>query len=88
MKEIKEINKVKESKMSLEVLVLESVGSCIDCTGTTYPLNIDGTPDTAGGVHFSECTHEWYDGLSQDDYSLFLEWHIDNNLSAFNKELI
>ena len=83
-----EINKIKENKMSLEVLMLESVGSCIDCTGTTYPLNVDGTPDLSSGVHFSECTHEWYDGLSQDDYSLFLEWHIDNNLSAFNKELI
>ena len=78
----------KENKVSLETLVLESVGSCIDCTGTTYPLNVDGTPDTDSGVHFSECSDEWYDGLSQDDYSLFLEWHIDNNLSAFNKELI
>tara|TARA_R110000824_G_scaffold144412_1_gene312330 strand:- start:733 stop:990 length:258 start_codon:yes stop_codon:yes gene_type:complete len=80
--------KEKENKMSLEVLMLESVGSCIDCTGTTYPLNIDGTPDTDSGVHFSECTGEWYDGLSKDDYSLFLEWHVDHNLSVFNKEMI
>ena len=74
--------------MSLNVLILESVGSCIDNTGMTYPLNVDGTPDTNNLVHFSECTQEWYDGLSEDDYSLFLEWHIDHNLSAFNKEII
>ena len=74
--------------MSMNVLVLESVGSCIDEDGITYPLNVDDTPDMNSGIHFSECTHEWYDGLSQDDYSLFLEWHIDHNLSAFNKEMI
>ena len=71
--------------MSLNVLMLESVGSCVDGDGNTYPLNVDGTPDTDNSVHFSECTEEWYDGLSQDDYSLFLEWHIDNNLSYYNK---
>ena len=72
--------------MSLNVLLLESVGSCIDCTGTTYPLNVDGTPDTNNGVHFSDCEQEWFDGMSENDYSAFLEWHTDNNLSVYNKE--
>ena len=72
--------------MSMNVLMLESVGSCIDDKGITYPLNIDGTPDTSNSVHFSECTEEWYDNLSEDDYSSFLKWHIDNNLSLYDKE--
>ena len=72
--------------MSLNVLILESVGSCIDGGGNTYSLNIDGTPDTDNPVHFSECTQELYDGLSEDDYSAFLEWHTNHNLSIYNKE--
>ena len=78
--------------MSLNVLILESVGSCIDGGGNTYSLNIDGTPDTDNPVHFSECTQEWYDGLSEDDYLEFLEWHSKYRLSVFlipqNKEYL
>tara|TARA_R100000008_G_scaffold65048_1_gene42052 strand:+ start:146 stop:412 length:267 start_codon:yes stop_codon:yes gene_type:complete len=71
--------------MSLNVLVLESVGSCIDDKGNTYPLNVNGTPDTNNPVHFSECTEEWYDNLSEDDYSAFLKWHMKHSLSAFKE---
>ena len=40
----------KENKMSMNVLMLESVGSCVDCNGMTYPLNTDGTPDELIGI--------------------------------------
>tara|TARA_Y100001938_G_scaffold53025_1_gene74225 strand:+ start:82 stop:447 length:366 start_codon:yes stop_codon:yes gene_type:complete len=84
---IKEKNKdnKKGKFMSLEVLILESVGACVNTEGMTYPLNIDGTPDTDNGVHFSECESEWFDKLSDDDYSLFLEWHTKHSLSAFKE---
>ena len=71
--------------MSLEVLILESVGSCIDKTGETFPLNVDGTPDTNNPVHFSECEEEWYDGMSESDYSEFLEWHERWSLSIYKE---
>ena len=75
--------------MSLNVLILESVGSCVDSEGYIYPLNVDGSPDRDAGVHYSECTGEWYDSLNEEDYLLFIEWHTDNNLSIYkyNKEL-
>ena len=65
---------------------LESVGSCVDNKGNTYPLQTDGTPDTDNSVHFSDCEQEWIDGMSENDYSAFLEWHTDNNLSVYDKE--
>jgi len=78
---MKENLKVKENKMSLETLVLESVGSCIDCTGTTYPLNVDGTPDMNDGmaVHVGECNDEWFSALSPEDLSEMSGWVIKNN---------
>ena len=72
--------------MSLNVLILESVGSCIDNKGNTYSLNIDGTPDMNNPVHFSDCEQEWFDGMSEGDYSAFLEWHTEHNLSVYDKE--
>ena len=69
-----EINKVKENKMSLNVLVLESVGSCIDCTGTTYPLNVDGTPDMNSGVHYKDTSEEFLNNLSFDDAAELNDW--------------
>ena len=70
--------------MSMNVLILESVGSCVNEGGNVYPLNVDGTPDMNNSVHFSKCTQEWYDGLSKDDYSAFLEWHMKHNLSIYD----
>ena len=75
--EIKELNKVKENKMSLETLVLESVGSCITCDGTTYPLNVDGTPDLNGGVHYSDVSEEFLNNLSFDDAAELNDWVYD-----------
>ena len=58
----------------MNVLVLESVGSCITCDGTTYPLNVDGTPDMNSPVHYSECSEEWSNGLSFDDAAELNDW--------------
>ena len=65
--------------MSLSVLVLESVGSCVDDTGLTYPLNVDGTPDVDNGVSVFETTNEWIENLNSDDLTSlisFLDDHI------------
>jgi len=74
--EIKELNKVKESKMSMNVLVLESVGSCIDTNNVTHPLNEDGTPDMNDGmsVHVGDCNDEWFGALSSEDLSAMGTW--------------
>ena len=71
--------------MSMNVLMLESVGSCVDCNGTTYPLNVDGTPDMNSGVHYSDVSNEWFDSLSVKDYSEFLEWHSKWSLSIYKE---
>ena len=64
---MKENLKEKENKMSMNVLILESVGSCITCDGTTYPLNVDGTPDMSSGVHYKDTSEEFLNNLSFDD---------------------
>ena len=69
--------KEKENKMSMNVLMLESTGSCIDCTGTTYPLNVDGTPDMSSGVHYSDVSEEFLNGLSFNDAAELNDWVYD-----------
>ena len=78
---MKENLKVKENKMSLNVLVLESVGSCIDTDNVTHPLNEDGTPDMYDGmdVHVGDCNDEWFGALSSEDLSEMSGWVIKNN---------
>ena len=63
--------------MSVKTLVLESVGSCIDCAGITYPLNVDGTPDLNDGVHYSDVCEEWLNGLSFNDAAELNDWVYD-----------
>ena len=76
-----EINKIKENKMSMNVLVLESVGSCIDTDNVTHPLNEDGTPDMYDGmaVHVGDCNDQWFGALSSEDLSEMSGWVIKNN---------
>ena len=78
---MKEINKIKENKMSVNVLVLESVGSCIDTDNVTHPLNEDGTPDMYDGmdVHVGDCNDEWFGALSSEDLSAMNAWVVKNN---------
>ena len=63
--------------MSLNVLMLESVGSCVDCSGMTYPLKVDGTPDTDSGVHYNDVSEEFLNGLSFDDAAELNDWVYD-----------
>ena len=62
--------------MSMNVLVLESVGSCIDENNVTHPLNVDGTPDMNDGmaVHVGDTTDEWYGSLSEEDHLELTQW--------------
>ena len=68
--------------MSLNVLVLESVGSCMDEDGTVYPMNTDNTPDTNCGVDWLDTTDEWQESLSEEDCGLLNDWLLENNLST------
>ena len=71
--------------MSLNVLVLESVGSCIDEDGTVYPMNVDNTPDTNCGVDWVETDDEWSTSLSNEDAGLLDDWLLENNYSVKTK---
>ena len=57
----------------LEVTILESVGSCIDNSLITYPMNVDNTPDVNSGVSLVDCCDEWYENLSNDDVKLIVK---------------
>ena len=65
--------------MSLEVLVLESVGSCIDTDGIVYPMNTDNTPDTNCGVDWLDTSDEWSSSLSNEDAALLDDWLLEIN---------
>ena len=64
----------KGNKMSMNVLMLESVGSCIDTDNVTHPLNVDGTPDMNSGVHYKDTSEEFLNGLSFDDAAELNDW--------------
>ena len=68
--------------MSIEVLVLESVGSCVDENGMVYPMNVDDTPDLNGGSDFLDTTDEWSEALSEEDAGLLDDWLLENNYSV------
>ena len=78
---MKELNKIKENKMSMNVLMLESVGSCIDTDNVTHPLNEDGTPEMDEGMstHVGDCNDEWLGSLSSEDLSAMNDWVWNNN---------
>tara|TARA_Y100000034_G_C6661135_1_gene289838 strand:+ start:96 stop:443 length:348 start_codon:yes stop_codon:yes gene_type:complete len=79
---VREMIKIKEKSMSLNILVLESVGSCIDTAGIVYPMNVDNTPDTNCGVDWLDTTDEWNESLSEEDAGLLDEWLLENNYSV------
>ena len=65
--------------MSMNVLVLESVGSCIDEDGIVYPMNGNETPDTNCGVDWIDTTDEWSESLSEEDAGLLDDWLLKND---------
>ena len=71
---MKENLKVKENKMSMNVLMLESVGSCIDTDNMVYPLDVNNNPCFDDGVHVGMTTDEWLGSLSMDDTTAMNEW--------------
>ena len=66
----------------MNVLVLESVGSCVDTDGMVYPLNIDNTPDLNCGTDFINTTDEWSESLSEEDAGLLDAWLIKIDYSV------
>ena len=65
----------------MEVLVLESVGSCVDTEGMIYPMNVDSTPDLSCGSDFLDTTDEWSEALSEEDAGLLDYWMIEIDYS-------
>ena len=65
--------------MSMNVLVLESVGSCVDANGMVYPMNVDDTPDLNCGTDFINTTDEWSETLSEEDAGLLDDWLLKND---------
>ena len=61
----------------MEVLVLESVGSCIDKEGIVYPTNADF--DKYLGCHLEDIADEWLESLSIKDTRLLHKWLIKMN---------
>ena len=49
------------------VIILESVGSCVDDKGYVYPLNCDGTPELMITCHVDEQDDEFWDTISDND---------------------
>jgi len=72
----------KEKNMSLKVIVLESVGSCMDEDGIVYPMGVNGTPDTNCGVDWIDTSDEWSESLSEEDAGLLDDWLLENNYSV------
>ena len=68
--------------MSLNVLVLESVGSCMDTDGVVYPMNGNDIPDTNCGVDWLDTSDEWSESLSEEDAGLLNDWLLENNYSV------
>ena len=66
----------------MNVLVLDSVGSCVDTNGMVYPLNIDNTPDLNCGSDFLDTTDEWSESLSEEDAGLLDDWMIKIDYSV------
>ena len=69
----------------MNVLVLESVGSCVDTDGMVYPMNVDDTPDLNCGSDWLDTTDEWSESLSEEDAGLLNDWLLENNYSVKTK---
>jgi len=56
--------------MALKTIMLNSVGSAISEDGVVYPLGSDRMPDRHMGTELEDCSAEWWDSLSGDDYTM------------------
>lgn len=57
------------------LILLSSVGSCMDINGMVYPMFKNGAPDKDAGIHIKECTKEWHESLSKDDSQLITKYN-------------
>ena len=76
---MKENLKEKENKMSMNVLMLTSNGTCIDTDNMVYPLDTNNNPDFDMGVHVGMTTDEWLGSLSKVDVLIMNDWVWKNN---------
>ena len=56
-----------------QVMILESVRTCIDDQGNIYPLNCDGTPDFMITYHLDDVDEEFWNTISDEDSKLVYE---------------
>ena len=56
-----------------QVMILESVRTCIDDQGNIYPLNCDGTPDFMITYHLDDCGEDFWNTISDEDSKLVYE---------------
>lgn len=56
------------------VIILESVGSCIDDKGYVYPLNCDGTPDLMITCHLDDQDEEFWNTITDDEAAEIVAW--------------
>ena len=59
---------------------LESVGSAISNFGFIYPLNADGSVDTASQVDLNDASDEWLASLSDVDYAIVRQYEKEYSL--------
>ena len=63
-----ECNKMKN------VIILESVDSCVDDKGYVYPLNCDGTPDLMITCHLDDQDEEFWNTITDDEAAELVAW--------------
>ena len=57
-----------------EVLILDSVGNCIDKKGFLYPVKCDGTFDFEMSCHIDDTDDEFWEHISDDDSQAIVSW--------------
>ena len=56
------------------VIMLESVDSCIDKDGNIYPFNCDGTPDLMITCHIDDQDEEFWNNITDDEAAEIVAW--------------
>jgi len=56
------------------VLLLESVRSCIDDGGNVYPLNCDGSPDFMITCHLDDQDEDFWNTITDDEAAEIVAW--------------
>jgi hypothetical protein len=70
--------------MKKEIIVLESVGAVLT-NGFVYPQYESGQYDKANGVLLINCDLEWFDFLSNEEFTIVQEYKIETNKNIQKK---